>query len=396
MGMIMSWQPSKRFYWGSSGAFALVAASLALLPAAGCAEDRTVDTETGTIKVETLAEGLDHPWGMAFLPDGRLLVTERAGDLRIMSADGTLTEPLSGVPKVVATGQGGLLDVALDPNFADNKLVYLSYSEPGDGGAGTAVARGRLAENAVEDVKVIFRQTPKVSGGNHFGGRLVFTPDGKLFITLGDRFKFEPAQDLTSHLGKIVRINPDGSVPPDNPFIGQKDAQPEIWSYGHRNVQSAAIHPKTGKLWELEFGPKGGDELNIPAPGLNYGWPAVSWGKHYDGKDIPNPPTHPEFADAVRHWTPVISPSGITFYTAEAHPGWTADTIPAWKGNLLIGGLSSQAIIRLTLDGETVSGEERIPMGARIRDVEQGPDGAVYALTDAGDGAVLRLTAEGP
>ncbi|MGK2922642.1 MAG: PQQ-dependent sugar dehydrogenase [Methyloceanibacter sp.] len=395
----MSWQPSNRFCWARQGAFALIAASLALLPAAGCAEDRTdrtVDTETGTIKVETLAEGLDHPWGMAFLPDGRLLVTERAGDLRIMSADGTLTEPLSGVPKVVAKGQGGLLDVALDPNFADNKLVYLSYSEPGDGGAGTAVARGRLAGNAVEDVKVIFRQTPKVSGGNHFGGRLAFTPDGKLFITLGDRFKFEPAQDLTSHLGKIVRINPDGSVPPDNPFIGQKDAQPEIWSYGHRNVESAAIHPKTGKLWELEFGPKGGDELNIPAPGLNYGWPVVSWGKHYDGKDIPNPPTHPEFADAVRHWTPVISPSGITFYTADAYPGWTADTIPAWKGNLLIGGLSSQAIIRLSLDGETVTGEERIPMGARIRDVEQGPDGAVYALTDAGDGAVLRLTAEGP
>jgi glucose/arabinose dehydrogenase len=313
-----------------------------------------------------------------------------------MSADGTLTEPLSGVPKVVAEGQGGLLDVALDPNFAENKLVYLSYSEPGDGGASTAVARGRLTENAVENVKVIFRQTPKVSGGNHFGGRLAFTPDGKLFITLGERFKFEPAQDLTSHLGKIVRINPDGSVPPDNPFIGQKDAQPEIWSYGHRNVESAAIHPKTGKLWTLEFGPKGGDELNIPAPGLNYGWPVVSWGKHYDGKDIPNPPTHPEFADAVRHWTPVISPSGITFYTAEAYPGWTADTIPAWKDNLLIGGLSSQAIIRLTLDGETVTGEERIPMGARIRDVEQGPDGAVYALTDAGDGAVLRITAESP
>jgi len=394
--MIMTWQPSNRLCWARLVALALIAASVAFLPAAGHAEERTIDTETGTIKVKTLAEGLDHPWGMAFLPDGRLLVTERAGDLRIVSADGTLTEPLSGVPKVVAEGQGGLLDVALDPNFAENKLVYLSYSEPGDGGASTAVARGRLTENAVEDVKVIFRQTPKVSGGNHFGGRLAFTPDGKLFITLGERFKFEPAQDLTSHLGKIVRINPDGSVPPDNPFIGQKDAQPEIWSYGHRNVESAAIHPKTGKLWTLEFGPKGGDELNIPAPGLNYGWPVVSWGKHYDGKDIPNPPTHPEFADAVRHWTPVISPSGITFYTSEAFPGWTASTIPAWKDNLLIGGLSSQAIIRLTLDGETVTGEERIPMGARIRDVEQGPDGAIYALTDAGDGAVLRITAQSP
>lgn len=369
---------------------------MTFVPAAVSAEDRNIDTETGTIRVQTLAEGLDHPWGMAFLPDGRLLVTERTGDLRIMSADGSLSEPLAGVPKVVARGQGGLLDVALDPNFAETKLVYLSYSEPGDDGAGTAVARGRLEANGLEDVKVIFRQTPKVSGGNHFGGRLAFTPDGKLFVTLGDRFKFEPAQDLTGHLGKIVRINPDGSVPPDNPFIGQKDAQPEIWSYGHRNPQSAAIHPETGKLWELEFGPKGGDELNIPAPGANYGWPIVSWGTHYDGKKIPNPPTHPEFTDAVRQWTPVISPSGMTFYTAEANPGWTAFTIPAWKGNLLIGGLSSQAILRLTLDGETVAGEERIPMGARIRDVEQGPDGSVYALTDEGDGKVLRLTAERP
>jgi len=378
------------------GLSALVAAALALLPAAACAEDQTLDTETGKIKVETVADGLDHPWGMAFLPDGRLLVTEQSGDLRIMSADGALSEPLSGVPKVVAKGQGGLLDVTLDPKFTENKLVYLSFAEAGEGGAGTAVARGRLTDTGLEDVQVIFRQTPKVSGGNHFGGRLAFTPDNKLFITLGERFKFEPAQDLANHLGKIVRINPDGSVPADNPFISQTDAQPEIWSYGHRNVEGAAIHPGTGKLWETEFGPKGGDELNIPAPGANHGWPVVSWGTHYDGKDIPNPPTRPEFTDAVRQWTPVISPSGITFYTAEANPGWTAFTIPAWKGNLLIGGLSSQAIIRLSLDGETVTSEERIPMGARIRDVEQGPDGSVYALTDDANGRVLRLTAEGP
>lgn len=382
--------------WARRGAFALVAASFALLPVVGCAEDQTIDTESGPIKVETLAEGLDHPWGMAFLPDGRMLVTERAGNLRILSKDGTLSEPLSGVPKVVVKGQGGLLDVALDPNFGETKLVYLSYSEAGDGGAGTAVARGRLKDDGLEDLKVIFRQTPKVSGGNHFGGRLAFTPDGKLFVTLGERFKFDPAQDLTNHLGKIVRINPDGSVPPDNPFISTKDAQPEIWSYGHRNPESAAIHPGTGKLWELEFGPKGGDELNIPAPGVNYGWPVVSWGTHYDGEDIPNPPTRPEFTDAVRHWTPVISPSGITFYTGEAVPGWTAFTIPAWKGSLLIGGLSSQAIIRLSLDGEKITGEERVPMGARIRDVEQAPDGSVYALTDDGNGKILRLTAEAP
>jgi len=369
-------------------AIALIATGLILLPAASLAEDQTIDTETGRIKVETLAEGLEYPWGMAFLPDGRLLVTERAGDMRILNEDGGLSGPLSGVPKVVANGQGGLLDVALDPKFADNNLVYFTYAEAGDGGAGTAVARGRLEENGLKDVQVIFRQTPKVSGGNHFGSRLAFAPDGSLFVTLGERFKFDPAQDLNNHLGKIVRINSDGSVPPDNPFISQKDAQPEIWSYGHRNPQGAAIHPKTGKLWETEFGPKGGDELNIPAPGANYGWPEVSWGTHYDGEDIPDPPTHPEFAKSLRHWTPVISPSGMAFYMA--------DTIPGWNGNLLIAGLSSQSIVRLSLDGETVTAEERIPMGARIRDVAQGPNGDVYALTDDGNGAVLRLSAEGP
>lgn len=355
---------------------------------------KTVDTQNGPLTIETVAQGLNHPWGMVFLPDGRMLVTERAGTLRIVGADGSVSEPVSGVPEVVAAGQGGLLDVALDPDFLSNKLVYLSYAEPGEGGAGTAVARGRLDGETLKDLKVIFRQMPKVEGPNHFGGRLAFAPDGTLFVTLGERFKFEPAQDLTGHLGKVVRINPDGSVPQGNPFIGQKDAQPEIWSYGHRNVEGAAVDPRTGKLWVLEFGPKGGDELNRPAPGENYGWPLVSWGKHYDGKDIPNPPTRPEFADAVRNWTPVISPSGATFYTAEPVPGWTAEAIPAWQGDLLVGGLSSQSIIRLSIDGETVTGEERIPLGVRIRDVIQGPDAAVYALTDEDDGKILRLTAE--
>lgn len=379
----------REFAWWRYAALAiLVAATSALLPTAGSAEDRIIDTETGKLKVETLATGLDHPWGMAFLPDGRMLVTERAGNLRIMAPDGTLSEPLTGLPKIAVAGQGGLLDVTLDPDFKSNKLVYISYAEAGDGGAGTAVARGRLGETGLDDVQVIFRQMPKVSGGNHFGSRLVFAPDGKLFITLGERFKFEPAQDLGSHLGKVVRINSDGSVPEDNPFISQTDAQPEIWSYGHRHPQGVAIHPETGELWISEFGPLGGDELNIPAPGSNHGWPVVSWGIHYDGEDIPNPPTHPEFADAIYHWTPVISPSGIAFYTADA--------IPGWNGNLLIGGLSSQGIVRLSLDGETVTGEERIPLDARIRNVAQGPDGAVYVLTDEGDGKVLRLTAETP
>ena len=349
-------------------------------------DNRTVPTEVGTIKVETVAKGLNHPWGLAFLPDGEMLVTEKPGTLRRVAKDGTVSKPLSRVPEVVAQGQGGLLDVAIDPSFTSNRLVYLSYSEPGDGGASTAVARGKLGDDGLDDVQVIFRQVPKVKGGNHFGSRLVFAPDGTLFVTLGERLQFEPAQDLTNDLGKIVRINTDGSVPKDNPFVGRKDARPEIWSYGHRNPQGAAIHPKTGKLWESEFGPMGGDEINIPQAGSNYGWPMVSWGSHYDGRKIPEPPAHPEFADAIYHWNPVISPSGMTFYTGDA--------IPAWQGNLLVGGLSSQGIVRLTLDGEKVTAEERIPLGARIRDVRQAPDGSVYALTDEGDGKVLRLTLE--
>jgi glucose/arabinose dehydrogenase len=367
----------------------LAAASLLMMSCSSHADDDTIETKEGTLRIEKVAGGLQYPWGLAFLPDGRMLVTEKPGRLRIVAKDGTVSEPLRGVPEVVDDGQGGLLDVVLDPKFAENRLVYLSYSEPGDGGtSGTAVARGKLGEMGLDNVEVIFRQTPKVGDDLHFGSRLAFSPDGKLYVTLGERFKFHPAQDLASHLGKIVRINPDGSVPEDNPFVGQEGALPEIWSYGHRNPQGAAIHPETGKLWENEFGPRGGDELNIPEAGKNYGWPVVSWGKHYDGKDIPDPPTHPEFADAIYHWTPVISPSGMTFYTGDA--------IPAWKGNLLIGGLSAKGIVRLTLDGEKVTDEERIPMNARIRDVVQGPDGAVYALTDKNKGKILRLTLASP
>jgi glucose/arabinose dehydrogenase len=361
-------------------------AAATLVSRYGLSVDGPRNTKAGTIKVETVATGLSHPWGLAFLPDGRMLVTERTGTLRLVSKDGKLSAPLSGVPEVVVAGQGGLLDVAIDPDFKSNNLVYLSYSELGESGASTAVARGKLGDSGLENVEVIFRQMPKIKGNLHFGSRLVFALDGKLFVTLGERFQFTPAQDLGNDLGKIVRINPDGSVPKDNPFVGRNDARPEIWSYGHRNPQGAAIHPETGKLWETEFGPMGGDELNIPQAGQNYGWPVVSWGSHYDGRAIPKPPTHPEFADAIYHWNPVISPSGITFYTGDA--------IPAWKGNLLIAGLSSQAIVRLTLDGEKVVDEERIPMGTRIRDVVQGPDGAVYALTDEGNGEILRLTLE--
>lgn len=358
-----------------------IATALAL-PAA--AQQRVIGSQAGPIAVEVFTPGLAHPWGLAFLPDGRLLVTERPGRLRLVAPDGAKSEPLQGVPRVLAEGQGGLLDVALDPDFAANRLVYLSYAEPGEGGASTAVARGRLGERGLEGVEVVFRQQPKVGGANHFGSRLVFAPDGTLFVTTGERFRFEPAQDLSGHLGKILRINPDGSVPPDNPFVGRQDARPEIWSYGHRNVQGAAIHPQTGVLWENEFGPRGGDEINIPEPGRNYGWPLVSWGRHYDGRDIPDPPTRPDLAQSIYQWTPVISPSGMIFYTAGLFPGW--------RGNLLIAGLTAQGVVRLMLDGQRVVGEERISLDQRIRDVEQGPDGAVYVLTDEPDGAILRLT----
>jgi glucose/arabinose dehydrogenase len=317
-----------------------------------------------------------------------MLVTERPGRLHLVGTDGKLSQALQGVPKVYAQGQGGLLDVVLDPKFPDNQLIYLSYAEAGQGGASTAVARGRLSEEGLDDVQVIFRQMPKVSGPNHWGGRLVFARDGTLFVTLGERFKFEPAQDLSSHLGKIIRINPDGSVPKDNPFAGREGARPEIWSSGHRNVEGAAINPETGVLWAHEMGPMGGDELNIPEAGKNYGWPLVSWGKHYDGRSIPKPSTRPDFAGSVRYWNPVISPSGMAFYTGDA--------IPDWKGSLLIGGLSSQALFRLSLEGNKVTDEERIPMGARIRDVRQAPDGSIYLLTDEENGKILRLTADRP
>lgn len=346
-------------------------------------EVKRIETEAGPIVVENLAGGLNHPWGVAFLPDGRLLVTERKGTLRILNTDGQLSPPLAGTPQVVARGQGGMLDVALDPQFASNRLVYLSYSEGAEDGVSTALGRGRLENDRLADFKVIFRQLPKVAGPNHFGSRIVFAKGGNLFLTLGERFKFEPAQDLGSHLGKVVRIKPDGSVPKDNPFVGEGSAKPEIWSYGHRNVESAAIHPGTGALFVAEMGPQGGDELNVVEKGKNYGWPLVSWGDHYGGRDIPDPPTRPDLAGSIKHWTPVISPSGMVFYTG--------DKFPQWRGSALIGGLTAQGIVRVKTDGRRAQGEERIALGVRIRDVEQGPDGFVYVLTDRSDGNVWRL-----
>lgn len=354
------------------------------LAAQGGAPVMRVEAHSGPIQVETVASGLVHPWGMAFLPDGRLLVTERPGRLRIVAADGTLSPPLGGVPDVYARGQGGLLDVTLHPRFDENGLVYLSFAEPGDGGAGTALARGRLQDGALTGTEVIFRQTPKIDSGHHFGSRVVFAPDGTLFLTMGDRGQGDPAQDLSNHVGTIVRLTDDGSVPPDNPFVGIAGALPEIWSYGHRNAQGAAIHPQTGALWENEHGPRGGDEINIPEKGKNYGWPLVSWGTHYSGWPIADPPRRPDLEQSIHQWTPVIAVSGMDFYTAGLFPGW--------QGNVLVGGLVSQGIVRLSLDGQTVTGEERIDLGHRIRQVRQGPDGAVYVLTDEEDGAILRLT----
>jgi glucose/arabinose dehydrogenase len=354
-----------------------------LLCGPAISQERVIETQAGRLRVQTVAEKLDHPWGLAFLPDGRMLITERSGRLRVLTRDGAVSAPVAGVPPVFARGQGGLLDVVIDPDFEANGLVYISYAEPGERGASTAVARGKLADSRLQDVHVIFRQQPKVDGANHFGSRLVFARDGKLFVTLGERFKFDPAQEVSNHLGTIVRINPDGSVPQDNPFANQRGARPEIWSYGHRNVQGAALHPESGVLWAHEMGPRGGDELNVVEPGHNYGWPLVSWGRHYDGRDIPNPPTRSDFTQPIRYWDPAISPSGMTFYTS--------DTIAGWRGNLLIGGLSSQGLVRLTLRGSTVAGEERISLGARVRNVRQGPDGSVYVLTDESNGKLLRL-----
>jgi glucose/arabinose dehydrogenase len=341
----------------------------------------------GVVRVETVARGLEHPWALEFLPDGRMLVTERPGRLRLVDRSGRISEPLAGVPEVEVGGQGGLLDVALDPKFAENRLVYLSYAELREGGAGTAVARGRLDEGRLEAVRVIYRQQPKVAGGNHFGSRLVFARDGKLFVTQGERADYrEQAQDLSSHLGKIVRINADGSVPDDNPFAGKAGARPEIWSYGHRNIQAAAIHPETGQLWTVEHGARGGDELNHPEAGKNYGWPVITYGVDYSGLKIGEGTAKEGMEQPVYFWDPVIAPSGMLFYTGDA--------FPAWKGSVLVGSLQPGALVRLELENGKVAREERYEeggLGTRIRDVRQGPDGLVYVLTDEGNGRVLRV-----
>ncbi len=341
------------------------------------------------IKVETFAKGLVHPWGMAFLPDGRLLVTERPGRLRIVGKDGTLSAPLQGTPKVYASGQGGLLDVQLGPDFASSGLIYLAYADPRDGSRnGTSVARAKLvtesAGGRLDSVQVIFRQEPSYASSGHFGSRIVFTRDGSLFVTLGERFSArDEAQNPANHLGKLVRIMPDGGPYAGNP---KKDgSRPEIWSIGHRNVQGAALNPATGKLWTIEHGARGGDEINIPEAGKNYGWPVISYGRNYDFTKI-GVGTHKDgMEQPLYYWDPSIAPSGAAFYTG--------DLFAEWKGNLFVGALAGQALHRLVLDGEKVVGEEKLlaDLGERIRDVRSGPDGALWLLTDSPQGRVLRV-----
>ena len=353
-------------------------------------------------QVTTVASGLKTPWSLAFLPDGRMLVTERTlGALRIVARDGALSEPVAGTPAVMTKGQGGLLDVVLDPAFRTSKLIYLSYAEPqADGTNNTAVARGKLVDGPtphIEGLTVIYHQKPALNSVLHFGSRLVFARDGKLFITQGERSILEgqkQAQDLASGLGKIVRLNPDGSVPKDNPFVGKAGARPEIWSYGHRNVQAAALNPQTGELWEVEFGPQGGDEVNIARKGKNYGWATITYGVNYGPSKAPITGGETQRAgmeQPLYYWDPVIAPSGMIFYTG--------GLFPAWKGSVLISGRQPQGspggfITRLTFKNEKVVGEERleIPGPINLRDIRQGPDGAVYLLKDGPAGAILKLT----
>jgi glucose/arabinose dehydrogenase len=368
----------------------LVAFALSLL-AVACspAPAETFRSAAGDLSVETVAGGLVNPWGLAFLPDGRMLVTERPGRMRIITRDGKLSAPLAGVPTVFASGQGGLLDVALDRAYAQNQTIYFCYAEPVDRGARTALARARLIDGAaprLDDVKVIFRQEGPLSSGNHFGCRIVQMPDNNLFLTLGEHFfTRDEAQNLSNHLGKIIRIRPDGSVPPDNPFVGRAGAKPEIWSYGHRNPQGAAINPATGKFWMHEHGPRGGDEINIPEAGKNYGWPVIGYGIDYSGARIHESTQKAGMEQPIKYWVPSIAPSGMAFYSGKL--------MAAWRGNLFVGALAGQMLVRLELDGDKVGKEERLLEGLRerIRDVREGPDGALYLLTDNPNGRVLRV-----
>lgn len=363
-----------------------LALSLLLGSAVAAAASREFPSEHGSVRVTTVAEGLEHPWGLAFLPDGRMLVTERPGRLRIVSADGQLSEPIAGVPRVRARGQGGLLDVVLHPRFAENRLVYLSFSEPGSGGSGTTVARGRLEGKALQGVEVIFRQSPKVDTALHYGARLVFDREGKLFVGTGDRGMQDTAQDLALGQGKLFRLKDDGRPAPGLPFADRAGTHPGLFSYGHRNIQGMALHPGTGLLWTHEHGPRGGDEINIARAGRNYGWPVITFGVNYTGTTIGEGLTEKAgMEQPLYQWTPSIGVSGMAFLTG--------GRFPAWQDDLFVGGLALTRLERLELDGERVRHREVLldDWNQRIRDVRQGPDGALYVLTDARNGQIARV-----
>lgn len=341
------------------------------------------------VRVTEIAKGLENPWGIEFLPGGRILVTERQGRLRIVAKDGKLSQPVAGVPQVAAGGQGGLLDVALSPAFERDSTVFLAFAEPRGGGtSGTSVARGKLvldgAGGRLEDVRVIFRQEPAYRSSHHFGSRIVLARDGTLFVTTGDRYALkDEAQNPKNHIGKVIRITTDGSAAADNPKLPGWDDK--VWSIGHRNVQGAALNPATGELWTIEHGARGGDEINIPRKGRNYGWPTITYGRDYSGARIGTGTAKEGMEQPIYYWDPSIAPSGAEFYTG--------DLVPAWKGNLFVGALVRQHLARLVIDGDKVVGEEKllVDLAERIRDVRQGPDGAIYVATDSPDGRILRV-----
>lgn len=365
-----------------------VGLGLAGLSTSAFAYDETLASKAGPLEARTFADDLERPWAMEFLPDGSLIVTEKGGTLRLVSATGAVGEPIAGVPEVAAGGQGGLLDVALDPGFAENRRIFFTWSETGEGGNSTAASSATLSADgrSLENLHKVFTQLPKYDGNKHFGSRIVFDGDDHLFIGLGERSD-QPirnrAKDLDNHLGKVVRLHLDGSVPADNPFVNQAGAMPEIWSYGHRNIQGGARDPASGKIWFSEHGPKGGDEVNRIEKGANYGWAEVSHGVNYDGTPVgTGRETATGVTDPVHQWTPVIGASGMTFYDA--------DLIPAWKGSSFHGGLATENLVRLEMKGDTVAGEERLDLGQRIRDVKQGPDGALYVLAED-IGEIIRI-----
>ncbi|WP_144185636.1 PQQ-dependent sugar dehydrogenase [Elioraea rosea] len=360
----------------------LLALPLALAVSAASAE--TVRSERATFRVTPVAGGLENPWGLAILPDGRMLVTERPGRVRLVGADGRLSDPLAGTPGTVANRQGGMLDVVLHPRFAENGFVYICHVTEGQGGTSSTITRLKLEGERFSEPRTILSVTPRVGNGLHFGCRMAFGQDGMLFAGFGDRFQMDRAQDLGDLNGKIIRLADDGAVPQDNPFVGRQGARPEIWSWGHRNIQGLLVDPATGALWAHEHGPQGGDEVNLIRRGANYGWPRTTHGVNYGGATITDNRSLPGMEDALKVWVPSIAPSGFAAVAGDA--------FPAWRGNLLVGALRDRSLVRLTREGDRITGEERISMfGERIREVRVAPDGRVYLLTDSREGAIWRL-----